>query len=80
MALCPSRHHVWLVFYKGWCATKVHSLLYLIFINDIVEVMNSFIRLFADDTNLYIADDPLTSAIKLNTNLSRIDIGHLCGL
>ena len=47
------------------------------FINDIVEEINSSIRLFADDTSLYIvADDPLDSAIKLNADLSRID---MCG-
>ena len=50
-------------------------LLFLVLINDIVEVMNSYIRLFADDTNLYIVvDDPLDSTIKLNTGLSRIDM------
>ena len=40
-----------------------------------VEEINSSIRLFADDTSLYIVvADPLDSAIKLNTDLSRIDM------
>ena len=46
-----------------------------IFINDIVEEINSSIRLFAADTSLYIiVDDPLDAAIKLNADLSRIDM------
>ena len=51
------------------------TLLFLVFINDILEEINSSIRLFADDTSLYIVvDNPLDSAIKLNTDLSRIDM------
>ena len=42
-------------------------LLYLIYINDIVENIFSSIRLFADDTSLYIiVNDPLDAAITLN--------------
>ena len=49
--------------------------LFLVFINDIVEEIDSSIRLFADDTNLYIiVDDPLDAANKLNADLSRIDM------
>ena len=37
--------------------------------------MNSSIRLFANVTSLYIVvDDPLASAIKLNADLSKIDM------
>ena len=32
----------------------LRSLLFLVFLNDSVEKINSFIRLFADDTSLYI--------------------------
>ena len=47
----------------------------LLFINDIVEEISSSIRLFADDTSLYIVvDNPLDSAIKLNIEISRIDM------
>ena len=67
-------------FIKGGCATRANSLLFFVFLNDIVDEINPSIRLFADDTNLYIVDDPIASAIKLNTYLSRIDMGHLCGL
>ena len=48
-------------------------LLFLLYINDIVEDIQSSIRLFADDTSLYIiVDDPLGAAITLNSDLSRI--------
>ena len=38
-------------------------LLFLLYINDIVEDIDSSIRLFADDTSLYIiVDDPIHAA------------------
>ena len=68
---------------SDWCLIKVvvpqgsiiGRLLFLVFINDIVEEINSSIRLFADDTSLYIVvGDPLDSAIKLNIDISRINM------
>ena len=49
-------------------------LLFLIYINDITdEAQSSEIRLFADDTILYIlVDNPVTSAAALNDDLKRI--------
>ena len=48
-------------------------LLFLLYINDIVEDINSSIRLFADDTSLYIiADDPIQAAEQLNLDLAKI--------
>ena len=48
-------------------------LLFLICINDIFEDIHSSIRLFADDTSLYIiVDDPTESAITLNSELQKI--------
>ena len=48
-------------------------LLFLIFINDIVVDINANIRLFADDTSLYlIIDDPATAAVTLNSDLLKI--------
>ena len=46
---------------------------FLIYINGIVENINSSIRLFADDTSLYIiVADPTDAAITLNSDLSKI--------
>ena len=48
-------------------------LLFLIYINDIVLDIHSNIRLFADDTSLYlIVNDPVESARKLNSDLDTI--------
>ena len=48
-------------------------LLFLLYTNDIVENINSSIRLFADDTTLYIiVDNPLHAANQLNSDLSKI--------
>ncbi|MCG7868583.1 MAG: endonuclease/exonuclease/phosphatase family protein [Candidatus Thiodiazotropha taylori] len=48
-------------------------LLFLLYINDIVTDIGSNIRLFADDTSLYIVvDDPTNAANCLNTDLDKI--------
>ena len=48
-------------------------LLFLVYINDIVLDIGSNIRLFADDTSVYIVvDDPITAAACINTDLGRI--------
>ena len=48
-------------------------LLFLIYINDIVRNINSSIRLFADDTSLYIiVENPTQAATILNSDLSQI--------
>lgn len=49
-------------------------LLFLVYINDIVNDINSTIRLFADDTSLYIiVDSPQEASDKLNQDLVKID-------
>ena len=51
-------------------------LLFLIYVNDIVVYIHSSIRLFADDTPLYIiVDNPQQAANLLNADLAKI---HLC--
>ena len=48
-------------------------LLFLLYINDIVEYIHSSIRLFADDTSLYIiVDNPVQAADQLNSDLTKI--------
>ena len=48
-------------------------MLFLIYINDIVKHIGSAIRLFADDTSLYIVvDSPNVAAGVINTDLSTI--------
>ena len=48
-------------------------LLFLLYINDIVHDIGSNIRLFADDTSLFIiVDDPVTAAGCINTDLGKI--------
>ena len=48
-------------------------LLFLLYINDIVTDIGSHIRLFADDTSLFIiVDNPITAASCLNTYLNKI--------
>jgi hypothetical protein len=46
---------------------------FFIYINDIVADINGSIKLFADDTSLYmIVDDPVDAADSLNTDLAKI--------
>lgn len=48
-------------------------LLFLIFINDIVDEVNCPINLFADDTSIYaIVDNPLITSLSLNSNLQKV--------
>ena len=48
-------------------------LLFLIYINDIVDVVHSNIRLFADDVTLFIeVDQPDTAARNIDVDLSNI--------
>ena len=48
-------------------------MLFLIFINDIVDEVNCNIKLFADDTSVYaIVDSPLLASIYLNSDMQII--------
>ena len=49
-------------------------LLFLIYINDIVNIVNSEIKLFADDTSLFLTiDDPVHAATVMNGDLASLD-------
>ena len=48
-------------------------LLFLLYINDIVNDIGANIRLFADDTSLFIVvDNPMTAAVCMNSDLTVI--------
>ncbi|MCG7883757.1 MAG: reverse transcriptase family protein [Candidatus Thiodiazotropha endolucinida] len=48
-------------------------LLFLLYINDVVQNVQSCIKLFADDTSLYIiVDNPINAAMLLNSDLETI--------
>ena len=48
-------------------------LLFLLYINDIVKDIKSNIRLFADDTSLFlVVENPLSAAEILNSDLEKI--------
>ena len=66
---------------SSWTSAKAGTLhssilgpvLFLLYINDIGEDINSSIRLFADDTSLYIiVDHPIQAAEQLNLDLAKI--------
>ena len=48
-------------------------LLFLVYIKEIVDDINSKIRLFSDDTSLYVtADNPVETAQMLNSDMEKI--------
>ena len=52
-------------------------LLFLLYINDIVKNMGSNIRLFADDTRIFIiVENPISAAQLLNSDLEKSSNGH----
>ena len=51
----------------------IGPLLFLVYINDIGNELNASVRLFADDTSLYIiVENPNTAAVTLNNDLKHI--------
>ena len=53
--------------------SNLGPLFFIIYFNYVVADINSSIKLFADDTSLYIiVDDPVDAAETLNTNLAKI--------
>ena len=72
--ILPGVHSDWSKIFAGVPQGSIlGSLLFLVFINDIVNEIDSCIRLVADDTSLYIiVDDPVASAERLNVDLIKI--------
>ena len=70
----PGAAFDWTQIYAGDPQGSVlRPLLFPIYINDIVENINACIRLFADDTSLYlIAENPIEAAEKLNSDLAEV--------
>ena len=53
--------------------------MFIIFINDILTDINSTIKLFANDTSLYlIVDDPQETAQTLNDDLVKLGQKKVC--
>ena len=70
----PGANSDWTSVYSGVPqGSIIGPLLFLLYISDIVEDIDSSIRLFADDTILYIiVDNPVEAANQLNSDLSKI--------
>ena len=72
---CNTWWHIRMARDIGWCASSsiLGPRLFIMFKNDIVKEIHSNIRLFADDTSLYIiVDFPDSAAQILNVDLERL--------
>ena len=62
--------------HKCWCIPGIDwsPLLFIVFIDDMLTYINSTIKLFADDSSLYlIVDDPQETAQPLNDDLVKVN-------
>ena len=55
-------------------------ILFLAYINDLPEQVKSRVRLFADDTGLYLAISTATESVVLQTDLEASNNGKRCGI
>ena len=72
----PGACSEWLAITAGVPQGSIRGpLLFFVYINDIVEDIHSHIRLFADDTSLYlIVNEPYVDAMQLNSDLTKIHL------
>ena len=53
--------------------SSLGPLTFLVYINDLAEVVKCNLKMFADDTCLYVTvEDPTTSDTSLNENLTNV--------
>ena len=58
-----------------WCPTGlgIGSTVFLVYINDLVENVNCDVKMFVDDTSLFlVVEDERRSADELNADLDRV--------
>ena len=72
--MLPGTFSVWIYIKAGVPQGLVlGTLSFILYINDIVKNIGSNIRLFADDTSLFIIlDNPTTAALCLNSDLEKL--------
>ena len=62
---------------QSWCASGFNSwsIVFLIYINDLSDNLESNVKLFADDTSMFsVVRDPINTSQKLNNDLHKVSL------